>query len=124
MPFPDAAAHLQVPGNPLLSKIDMFFYTSPVYKKTFFSILHILVSYHSASHYIKNDSSQMFLPTIFPVLWLDISENGKLYYELFFPYDQPRFPSFRLIILYYIPLDRTSVLSAFSVFILQFISHL
>ena len=124
MPFPDAAAHLQVPENPLLSKMDMLFYTSPVYFAAFFSILHIPVSCHSTSDYIKNDSSQMFLRAELPVLGLDISENGKLCYELFFPYDQPRFPSFRLIILYYIPLNRTSVLPVFAVFILQFISHL
>ena len=87
-------------------------------------MLHIPVSYHSTSDYIKNGSSQMFLRAELPVLGLDISENGKLCYELFFPYDQPRFPSFRLIILYYIPLSGTSVLSVFAVFILQFISHL
>ncbi len=66
----------------------------------------------------------MFLRAELPVLCLDIYENGKLYYDLFFPYDQPRFPSFRLIVLYYIPLSRTSVLPVFAVFILQFISHL
>ena len=126
MPFPDAAAHLQVPGNPLLSKMDILFYTSPVYFAAFFSMLHIPVSYHSTSDYIKNDSSQMFFRAELPVLGLDIYENSKLCYELFFPYDQPRFPSFRLIrliILYYIPLNRTSVLSVFAVFILQFISQ-
>ena len=83
MPFPDASAHLQVPGNPLLSKMDMLFYTSPVYFAAFFSLLHIPVSYHSTSDYIKNDSSQMFLQAELPVLCLDIYENGKLYSSFF-----------------------------------------
>ena len=83
MPFPDAAVHLQVPGNPLLSKTDMLFYTSPVYFAAFFSMIHFPLYYHSTSDYIKNDSSQMFLRAELPVLCLGISENGKLYSSFF-----------------------------------------
>ena len=83
MPFPDASAHLQVPGNPLLSKMDMLFYTSPVYFAAFFSLLHIPVSYHSTSDYIKNDSSQMFFQGVSSVLLLDKSGNDMLCSILF-----------------------------------------
>ena len=88
MPFPDAAAHLQVPGNPLFSKTDMLFYTSPVYFAAFFSMLHIPVSYHSTSNYIKNDSSQMFFRAELPVT---SNDSAPRYHPVF-----PKYPVHRI----------------------------
>ena len=64
----------------------------------------------------------MFFRAELPVLGLDIYENGKLCYELFFPYDQPRFPSCRLIILYYISLIQNK--RSACIFCIYFAIHL
>ena len=85
MLFPNAAAHLQVPEHPLLSKTDILFYTSPVYSAASFSRLHIPVSYRSASGYTENGSSQRSLQAGFSALWLDISENDMPCSSLFLP---------------------------------------